>query len=266
MDASRIQSCPTKGACKGGESAGDESCEVGYEGPLCAVCEAGFAFKSSSRICVPCSESSGLGLSDILFMALIALLILLLIYYFSCSEIRHHLQSFDDFVFFLMVQANIIEVDETTDPQKVKIYIKLVAARLRARLKVYITLYQILSALPFVLDLEFPSPVNTIIYALSFINISISSSAVMTCSTSSYDFIDSLVVETAYPIVFVLFLFSVQWIHFRIIRYRLREETHTVVEGHISSLSSTYFFIFLLFTYLILPSVATKIFQTFRST
>jgi hypothetical protein len=196
----------------------------------------------------------------------IGLLALLLIFYFSRAEIRQHLKSFDDFVFYLMVRASILEIDETTDPKKVKLYIKLVSARLRARLKVYITLYQILSALPFVLDLQFPSPVNSIIYALHFINISISGSAVMTCSaSSSYDFIDSLVVETTYPMVFVLLLFSIQWIHFRIIRYRRRKESHAIVEDHISSLSSSYFFIFLLFTYLILPSVATKIFQTFRS-
>jgi hypothetical protein len=86
----------------------------------------------------------------------------------------------------------------------------------------------------------------------------------MTCSTSSYDFIDSLIVETIYPIISVLCLFGIRVIHFSIIRYRHRSDPHQLVENNLSKISSSYFFVFLLFTYLILPAVATKIFQTFR--
>lgn len=264
LDSDEIQSCPTESACLGGESAGDDSCDIGYEGPLCAVCQSGYAYKSSTRRCVRCSESSGLDVSDMLFLSVVGLLIVVVVYYFSRSDIRQHLKSFDDFVFYLMMRANIMEINEHTDPKEIKSYIRIVSTRLRARLKVYITLYQILSSLPFVLDLQFPSPVNLVIYALNFINISLSGSAVVSCSAYSYDFIDSLVVETIYPIVVVMLLFTVRWIHFRLIRYQRREESRLLVENDISRKSSTYFFIFLLFTYLILPSVATKIFQTFR--
>jgi hypothetical protein len=277
-----IQVCPYgQSACLGGTAAGDDSCEKGYEGPLCAVCSSGYALQSSTRTCVPCSESSGFDISDIIFLVVAVLLLVVVVSYFCRPEIRAQIKSMDDFVLFVITKLRIVEIKETSDRKAIVLFAKTLSRRLRARLKVYVTMYQILSTLPFVLDLTFPSPVSVFISALNFINISIAGSSIVSCSAYSYDFIDSLLASTIYPIVVVALLFTIRWIHIRIIRLRWKRQRAACedaggepqspspahgheVDNHISNVSSTYFLIFLVFTYLILPSVSTKIFQTFR--
>jgi predicted outer membrane repeat protein len=269
VDSDRIQSCPYGDiACQGGETAGDESCALGYEGPLCAVCSSGYALKSSTKTCVRCSGSSGLDISDIIFLTVVGLILIGLTYFFTRPEIRSQIRSMDDFVLFVITKLKLVQVTQGSNKKEVIAFANILSRRLRARVKVYVTMYQILSALPFVLDLAFPSPVNLIISGLSFINISISNSAVVSCSTQSYDFIDSLLVDTIYPIVVVAILFCIQWVHITILRTKneigLDSQSRLIFETRLSNISSTYFTIFLVFTYLILPSVVTKIFQTFR--
>lgn len=265
-----ILACPYgESGCMGGNLTGDASCDDGYEGPLCAVCSSGYALKSSTMTCVPCSNSSGLDIVDILLLSVFGSLLLCVVYYFSRPEIRSQIKSLDDFVLFVMTKLRLVDMNNNQVNKKELLdSIKQFSRRLRARLRVYVTMYQILSVLPFVLDLAFPSPVSLIISGLNFINISISSSSVVSCSTFSYDFIDSLLADTIYPIVAVVLLFSVRWIHLGVVRWRVESQSdfhsHATLESRFSNISSTYFTVFLIFTYLILPSVVTKIFQTFR--
>lgn len=269
-----IQSCPYgKAACLGGERTGDESCARGYEGPLCAVCSSSYAFQSSTKTCVRCSDSAVLDISDIIFLIVLAVMGLLLLYYFSHPAIRSQIQTIDDFVIFILTKLRLVEISEHTDRCEILAYVKTLSRRLRARIRVYVTMYQILSVLPFVLDLAFPSPVSLIISALNFINISFSGSAMVTCSAHSYDFIDDLLVNTIYPIVVVAIIFCVRWSHIQVVRIRSSKNMQLVdgsqidasaLETRITNISSNYFSLFLIFTYLMLPSVSTKIFQTFR--
>jgi predicted outer membrane repeat protein len=270
VDSDWVQSCPYgTAACRGGEIAGDDSCATGYEGPLCAVCSPGYALKSSTKTCEACSVSSGLDISDMILLAVVCVILIGIAYFFTRPEIRSQIRSMDDFVLFVITQLRLADVSEGSNKKEVVAFANTLSRRLRARVKVYVTMYQILSALPFVLDLAFPSPVNLVISGLNFINISISNSAMVSCSTQSYDFIDSLLVDTIYPIVVVAILFSVRWIHISVLKLRNRSgsdsDSRLAFQIRLSNISSTYFTIFLVFTYLILPSVATKIFQTFRS-
>jgi heme/copper-type cytochrome/quinol oxidase subunit 2 len=267
----RIQSCPYgEAACEGGESVGDASCAVGYEGPLCAVCSVGYALKASTQTCVPCSNSSKLDISEILLLTLLGVLVIgVPLFFFSHPQIRAQIRSIDDLVLFVVTKLNLLTVSEGRTKQEVITFIKILSRRLKAKVKVYITMYQILSALPFVLDLTFPYPVNLIISGLCFLNMSLSNSAVVSCSTQSYDFIDYLIIDTTYPIVFVGLIFLVLRIHVAIVRFRAEKSpdphSHNALENRLANISSTYFTVFLVFTYLILPFVVTKIFQTFRS-
>jgi predicted outer membrane repeat protein len=292
VDSDSIQACPFgESACLGGTTAGDDSCAVGYEGPLCAVCSSGYALQSSTKTCVPCSDaSSGLDVSDIILFSVIAVLVICCIYYFTRPEIRSQIKSMDDFVLFVLTKLKFVEITDATNRKEILLFTKTLSRRLRARLKVYVTMYQILSVLPFVLDLAFPSPVTVIISGLNFINLSISGSTMVSCTAQSYNFIDSLLFDTIYPIVVSSLIFAVRWIHIQVLRFRHRRKASDPegsegpddcqgekgekpenlpiasrsIENHISNVSSTYFSIFLIFTYLILPSVVTKIFQTFR--
>jgi hypothetical protein len=140
------------------------------------------------------------------------------------------------------------------------VFVTILSRRLKARVKVYVTMYQILTCLPFVLDFIFPYPINVIISALGVLNISITRSQVVSCSNPSYDFIAMLVVETLYPIAVVMLLLIVQHLHIFILQIRSSPPSHHTL----MRTSSVYLKIVLFFLYFILPSATTKIFQTFR--
>jgi hypothetical protein len=91
---------------------------------------------------------------------------------------------------------------------------------------------------------------------LNVFNLGVSVSSLVTCSTSSsFDAIDSLVFETVYPVVVVVGLWLMRSAHLSV-----RRTQDSVFLQHISSI---YFGVFLVFTYLILPVVTMTIFQTF---
>ena len=89
-----------------------------------------------------------------------------------------------------------------------------IVKRLQIRVKIYVSLWQIVSVLPLALDLQFPSAYNMIAAFLDLLNLGVSRSALVTCSShSDYDAIDVLVVDTVYPMVIVGLLWLAQTLH-----------------------------------------------------
>lgn len=128
--------------------------------------------------------------------------------------------------------------------------------RLKARIKLYVMLWQIVSVLPFTLEMNFPHVYQSKAAVLNVFNLGISVSSLVTCSTNShFDAIDNLVFSTVYPVVFVAVLWLVQKAHTLIQRGK-DAETLTLIH-------SRYFSVFLVFTYLILPFISVIIFHTF---
>ena len=55
--------CPMdKTACAGGNVTYDDSCNPGYHGPLCNLCNEGMFYSSSQNACVSCNSPAGPGL------------------------------------------------------------------------------------------------------------------------------------------------------------------------------------------------------------
>jgi predicted outer membrane repeat protein len=250
--------CPYgKFACRGGELTGDESCLEGYEGPLCGICQPGFSLQSSTQRCVVCSGSSAQDISSLILLLVIAFILLFAGYYFLFgSKSRKQIHSIEDLVWLITSRLGI---QRETQKETME-FVTVVSRRLKARIKVYLTMYQILSCLPFVLDFIFPYPIDVIVAALSIVNISITRSQVVSCSNPSYDFISILVVDTLYPIGVVICLSVIRSLHLLILSHR----SSPLIPRSLSKISSYYFKVIILFIYIILPSVTTKIFQTFR--
>ena len=71
--------CPMgETACAGGNATYNDSCNPGYHGPLCNLCDEGLFFSSSQNACVSCKSPSGPGLIALPVLAVSALLVLYL--------------------------------------------------------------------------------------------------------------------------------------------------------------------------------------------
>ena len=189
-------------------------------------------------------------------------------YFLIPKERRILIRTISDFVYALLVRVGIADSQhlerEGIPPQ---VYSRLVMRRFQTRLKIYVVMWQILSILPFCLDLQFPNVYSAILASLSVLNLDVSRSSLITCPThTSYDAIDALVVDTTYPIGVTLLLGLASLIHSRILHHRIAiEETSKREVGttdllEVRRLRSNYYKLFLLFTFLILPSVSSRIF------
>jgi hypothetical protein len=65
-------------ACQGGWNSGDASCNIGYEGPLCAVCSDGYYYSSMYQKCIECSGSNSINIFTVLIATIIVLIVIIL--------------------------------------------------------------------------------------------------------------------------------------------------------------------------------------------
>lgn len=56
-----LMQCPfSTEACLAGSLVGDESCEVGYRGPMCGVCDENYYLESQTNVCARCPADNGI--------------------------------------------------------------------------------------------------------------------------------------------------------------------------------------------------------------
>jgi len=189
----------------------------------------------------------------IVLFCVLGILLLGAVYVFFFTDLLKKVKSADELNVLVFSKLGLIGISPDVS---VMDEARTTGRHLKARVKIYITLWQIVSLLPFTLGLSFPNVYSTIAAALNVFNVGVSTSSLVTCSADDgYDAIDALVVTTVYPVVIVLLLKAVA-------------TAHTHVRSHlgpveISQLKARYFNVFLVFTYLILPYTSVQIFQTF---
>lgn len=228
-------------------------------GPLCGVCEDSYAFRTSTQRCEPCSNSLALDGAVILALCFIGLIGLIVTFVYSRPYVRERLKTFDDVYVLIFSSLGVLKSLQDSTPESKRFAARKIARRVQIRLKIYITLWQIISIVPFTLDMQFPSAYSTITTVLGVFNLSISRSTLVSCSSgNSYDAIDELMVETIYPIVLVAMIWSANSIHVAVASARASPSV-----DNISSIRANYFKAFLVFSYLVLPGTSVTIFRIF---
>ena len=266
-----IFECPFhKESCIGGSYVGDDLCGEGYEGPLCAVCEDGYRFISATRKCEHCSdESSWVNPLTLVFgIFFIGFSIVLIIYIRSLRK-RENINSIDEMIAYFWLQS-FAKQDCVLDKEEKRRRLlglsgqsKLVRKRISTRIKVHITFFQLVSILSLILYSGFPDTFSAIIAIINpFVNLSfMTGSFFASCSQdSSYDYIDGLYVSTLSP----FFISFAIWLccNVHTLKYRSRIDNPKVL-NKVKRLHSTYFTLFLFYTYLILPALSVRILNVF---
>lgn len=219
-----------------------------FTGPVCAVCDDGYAYHTITQKCEVCSHTSFIGATAVLILLAIIIGVALLAFIGR----NHKIKNLTELYLLVFTKMGMLNSNDIDLEQRARFMV----IRCKSALKIYVTLWQVVSIMPFALDLRFPDAYTVLVTALNSVNIDVSRSSLVSCSSGrSYDAIDSLIVDTAGPIVLVILLWSAYIVHMKL--------TAPHSESANETMKANYHKVFLVFTYLILPSTSAKIFQVF---
>ena len=247
----------------GGLETGTELCDEGFTGVLCSLCSPGY-FKSRTDGCSACSDS---GVNVVAAIAIfIGAAAVLYAFVLVCgARFLDHCGKQTGLSFFSKAwrsktmdfrtrKRNFLSSEETSRKYQNKI-------------KQIVTMFQILSALPSTLSLVFPSVFYTLTFIPNLINLgSFFDELGLSCSFEDMDYVTTVIAATLIPIAASLLLYVVQLVHVFITLHQYSEPFREIANTYhrIKVLKSTYMYVFLFFTYLILPGVATILFGMLR--
>jgi hypothetical protein len=132
-----------------------EGCAPGYEGPLCAICSDKYYFSSGSSTCVACQ---GKGQGQLATLILIPLVILILMVYTMFAAFLA--KPVEDQPTMDNIIADPIDNDEVWGRNSITIkgmmeWLSIRATLVAPKLKIMLTVYQIISSFSFALEIQF---------------------------------------------------------------------------------------------------------------
>lgn len=234
------------------------------------MCSPGYYFSSGSFSCKECDNFKPNPFSLIFILIIIGGIVVVLFCGAKSKKSKGEAmpnKTADDYINEVLTKVGILKQNMTQLELK-----HLQAARwsrlalVRAKLKLYITLYQIIVSAPYVLDLTFPTIYTEMTSVFSILAFNVMQESGASCSGHSIDYVDYLIFTTLAPIVVTLFIWVTALLH--VLYYQL---TNTDVNeadklNEFYAIKTLYFSIFLVFTYLVLPGVSIAIFRTFGCT
>jgi hypothetical protein len=236
-----------------------------YVGPLCAVCSEDFAYQASTQQCEPCSDSYQFDLYAAVLVVVSLGLVGVAGRYFipRMRVVGREIRDVDDLILSLCMKIGIFTPyggdSFALSYETLRHQAQTLMRRFNTRMKIYVNLWQIGSILPLALDLRFPDLYALVVSTLSVLDLSVSKSSLIDCSSARYDAIDALVIDTSIPLVLVTLLWITATLHISIAS---RDPDHKR-EKELRSLRSRFFSAFKIYTFLILPGRSAQIFSVF---
>lgn len=280
--ANTVSSCPVEEACLGGPTPGTLSCAVGYTGPLCGICAAGYRVSGFKGECASCSDKDSTVTVVVVIVALILLAGLWKLLDLAAELFHLDMEELLTAIFV----GRFTNIDTAADGnrslannlQNYGVFYQfgmglLISAKFVAQLshhilastletKVLFSCFQILTNFPYILRVELAEPFNSFVLFFSWINLSFLQRVGLSCSFA-FDHVTLLQTVTLGPIgVCLLLLLAVRIKTWLLVRRGLRRNFN--VDRVVSMTETQCIQIFLLMTYLILPGVSVLIFKSFN--
>jgi hypothetical protein len=230
-----VKLCLAKDACHGGDDP-ETQCREGHKGPYCSVCQDGY-YKHGGY-CLKCS-SSGARLIMALVPTLCFLLCLLLYYLWIIR---------DQFLHYFWDQAGVLA-------KKAETYH---LTSLRTKFKILLAFVQIITQIPFALDVDFPQIYLQFLDILWIFNLDFVEFLNFECIYKR-NFYDKLVEATLGPFLLIGLIFLILIIRL-FLAYRLN---HLNPSYTFSQFYKEIIFCSLLISFIVFSPVSIKIFQTF---
>ncbi len=267
--SSAVQACLLDPiSCTGGDSVGQMSCANGYDGPLCAVCSAGF-YENNNQ-CIECTGSAQvtpamIALIVIVFVA--AIFALLLYRSLNKSKPKANGDEEDDDNTRQLPQSGANDEPPST--------IALIYWWMRekyddiiVRVKIVVSTFQVIASTASVFSISFPASFSSFTSGIKFFNIGFDNLIPVGC-TGKYNFVSTILYTSLGPIfvsVFLLFAFVIEFLWVRYTIQKKKNRTKGMKKKAFHETKSKYLNYFFYLTYLVLPSVTTTLFQWFICT
>ena len=261
-----IHPCGLHG-CVGGNGTGDSLCAVGYQGIMCSICSDGYHWVDESSACEVCSGEKLFSPSFIIFlMIVIALAPAAIVYmYYQYYAPRNFGQ---DPVPSCTVHPSLSKLYETSR-KYYEIVMKYYNTRnktLSLYLKLITSTYQICCSSSNTFQVSYPASLSSFFAAFQVLNFSLIKILPLSCSYK-FDFVDKLLISTLAPMFVCAAFFAslagqIFFSRLKILRSN-SENKNQEIENESRRLKFQYFNLFLIMSFLILPSVTTTIFQMF---
>ena len=256
--STEIRACifDAQAACPGGTSTGKDECGIGYTGILCATCSQNFFHAAISNKCMPC-DSDSLSAGDIAVIIIAAVVLLLILGFVVSLGASSSDEPVMAYVIALLDRLGYFSRDLYAASRALReSQIKATINRMLVRLRMTITLLQILSAMLFNLEISFPPVFGRILRISVWSTFNIFPSLGLACYRQ-VNYVEELVAVTVSPVIISLLIF----ITYLAITIRLKYKRASVLEHR--RLYASCMNVFLLFTFLILPAVTSEIIRTF---
>lgn len=252
--AHRILDCPFgDNACIGGSAYGNDLCNVGYVGALCAECDDGYSMHIATQTCEEC-DVQDFSLNPFFLLLILIVLAFTLFLLKSWKEIGE-IRTIDQFIYFNFLKLGFMTSEDATNSDKEILKIRQNRLSLQTRLAIHGSFFQIVAVLPYVLDMKLPDTFSSMLYsACGFLNLSPAQAALFSCEWSDrIDFVDSLLVDTLMPIGVLIMFCGSYAAHSRLPSYRHSKKL---------KLLASYVKVFLVYSGIVVPYVSIQIFKT----
>ena len=257
--ATYIIPCPFgASACRGGNTTGEASCNIGYYGPVCGICVWGYYPKNDQ-----CQDCKLVNPYDPQTLTILTFLLVGITSY-VVSTVRkyarkHNVPWWNYFTRFFKItyKKELAEEFETAFDRREK-------AKSRAfmvRIKIVIATYQVVLQAPIIFNIKMGPLFRAMANLLSFLNFDIFQIIPLQC-LQPFAYIEGMISSTLMPAVasaLLFVLYMVQRIHIMAV-----EPNRVIRRDKLKKLFSRYFTLFISFTYMILPSTCMKILKTFE--
>jgi hypothetical protein len=248
----------------GGTTAGTASCMEGYGGALCTICDPGRYYLSHEEKCVPCTDS-GINIVAIVIMMVVGAA---MAYAFIVTCGGHLLDMIGKFMGLSFFSKAWLSKTISLKARK-KNFLRSGhrSQRYQSKLKQIMTMFQILIALPTTTSFAFPPIYYRLILVFNVLNPTILFSDLgLKCTFNGMDHVNTMMFVTSTPLMMSLLLYLVYRVHVYLVFNQYSEPFRVIANTshRIDVLKSTYSYIFLFFTYFILPGVSTILFQMLR--
>ena len=239
-------------------------CALGYQGPLCGVCLVDYYFDHTKQACLNCVGQGPLQLSITIIPPLIVLLVVLGVILFIPDMFKKKCTASNN-----AIDGREIEEPLPVPPSAPSSSTKMIGwvagilssdhtKKLMPKLKILISVYQIICSFPFALVLEFPTNTGVFFHIFSFVNLSATAFGSPACYMTSFDYFYRLLVTTLVPmVVFSVVIFAFFPIHLWYSRLFGTDN---------AALIARYSSCILLLAYIFLPNVTTFTFGAFNCT
>ena len=257
LNSTEIILCLNNKHCKGGPNITDQ-CYEGYIGPLCAVCDKDYAGTGTGKSleCNMCTGDAEMTTFLYFTGGVLAFVFFILFYIFiSRANVEKGARSFrEDSV---TVRESGSSLHQFVGAAK-EGYISFVSDK-GPIVKIIFSFYQIVTMLPFVLDITFP-PLFTKIsnFFGSIVNLNFVNLMPIGCIMPS-NFHHQMMGYTLIPLAIAAIMISA----YQIVKIMQRRSKETEDQRFYSGISNEIFSLFLFMTFLILPTVSIQIFSTF---